>query len=151
MKSALRSLCWSAENVLRGAAPRFALMPRIARFILAKTVGRSGVLLPVDGDVPARPLVMVHEVDGLHEHAAAAAARVVDLATERLYHLNDKLDDGLGRVELSLALAFLQSELCQVVLVDASNDVLLVVGQHDVANLVHQTASLPVSSSRRTK
>ena len=60
----------------------------------------------------------------LHEHAAGAAAGVVDAALVRREHLDQHADDAAGRVELAALLALGAGELAEEVLVDAAEDVL---------------------------
>ena len=60
---------------------------------------------------------------GLHEHAARAAAGVVDAALVRFEHLDQQSDDGARRVELAAELAFGLGELAEEVFVDAAERV----------------------------
>ena len=84
--------------------------------------GRVG-LLPVDGDVAELAAVALDELLALHEHAARAAARVVDLALVRCQHLDQHLHDRGRRVVLPCPLAFRQGELAQEVLVDLAQHI----------------------------
>ena len=91
------------------------------------------------------------ELLALHEHAARAAAGVVDAALVRLDHLDQQLDDGLRRVELAAALAFGAGELAEEVFVDAAEHVLaaaLGVAEADRADQVDQFAE-PLLVERR--
>ena len=63
------------------------------------------------------------ELDGLHEHAGRAAARVVDAAVVGSEHLDEQTDDGARGVELAALAALGQGELLQEVLVDAAEHV----------------------------
>ena len=77
------------------------------------------------------------------EHAAGAAAGVVDAALVRREHLDQHADHAAGRVELAALLALGAGELGEEVLVDAAEDVLgavLRVAQADVADQVDQFA-----------
>ena len=83
------------------------------------------------------------ELLALHEHAAGAAAGVVDAALVGLDHLDQQLDHAAGGVELAAALALSAGEPAQEVLVDAAEDVLgaaLGVAQADRADQVDQFA-----------
>src|SRR5690606_4670569 len=55
---------------------------------LGQTPGGVVALLAVDGDIADTPAMLQHEFLALHEHAAAAAAGVVDAALIGLEHLN---------------------------------------------------------------
>ena len=86
---------------------------------------RGGVgLLAVDRDVANPPAVGLHELLALDEHAARAAARVVDAALVRGEHFDQHADDATGRIELAALLAFGTGELGEEVFVDAAQDVL---------------------------
>ena len=77
----------------------------------------------------------------VHEHAARTAARVEDAALVRLDHLDQQLDDRLGRPELAAQLALSRRELAQEVEVDVPENVLRpagVVAQSDGADQVDQ-------------
>ena len=71
---------------------------------LGQPPGGGVGLLTVDGDVANLPAVGFHELFGLHEHAARAAAGVVHAALVGLDHLDQQLHHALGRVELPAAL-----------------------------------------------
>jgi len=106
---------------------------------------RRGVaLLPVDGDVADAPAVLLDELLGLHEHAAGAAAGVVDPRAGRgREHLDEHADDAARCVELPALLALGTGKLAQEILVDAPEDVLaavLGVAKADGANEVDQLA-----------
>ena len=77
----------------------------------AQAPGRVVALLPIDGDVRAAALVVLDEPLGLDEHAARAAAWVVNAALAWLEHLDDGLDHRTGRVELAAAPALGAGEL----------------------------------------
>ena len=68
-------------------------------------------LLAVDGEFAAVLAVGDDELLGLDEHAARAAARVVDPARVRLQHLDQQPHDAGGGVELAAALALGGGEL----------------------------------------
>ena len=92
-------------------------------------------LLPVDGDVADPPAVAFDEFLRLHEHAAGAAAGVVDAALVGFEHLDQHAHDRAGRVELAAALAFGAGEPAEEIFVDAAEDVLRL-----VARLAHRDA-----------
>ena len=65
-----------------------------------------------------------YETSRLHEHAAAAAARVVHAAGERLEHFDEKIHHAARRVELATILTFLRAgEHAEEILVDAAENV----------------------------
>ena len=104
--------------------PEVALDPADGEVHLGQAPGRRVALLPVDGDVALAAAVLLHELLALHEHAARAAAGVVDAALERLDHLDQQLDHAARRVELAAALALGAGEAPEEVLVDAAEHVL---------------------------
>ena len=100
-------------------------------------------LLAVDRDVAELAAVGLDELLALHEHAARAAARVVDAALVGREHLDQHAHDAARRVELAAALALGAGELREEVLVDAAEHVLGAVGrvaQADVADQVDELA-----------
>ena len=94
---------------------------------LGQLVGGGGELLPVDGDVLLVAVVAFDKLDGLHEHAARAAAGVVDFAPVGLDHFGDEIDDALGGVELAPELALGGGEFAEEVFIDPADGVLLLV------------------------
>ena len=84
------------------------------------------------------------ELLGLDEHAARAAARVVDPAGVRFEDFDQDLDDAGGGVELAAALALGAGEHLQEVLVDLPEHVAgllaLVAGESGVADQVDELA-----------
>ena len=94
--------------------------------------------------------VGLDELFALDEHAAGAAAGVVDAALVRLDHLDQQPDDAARRVELAALLAFGAGELAEEVLVDAAEDVLgavLLAAEADGADEVDQLAETAALSS----
>ena len=92
---------------------------------------------------PILPAVGLDELLALHEHAAGAAAGVVDAALVGREHLDQHADDAARRVELAALLALGAGELGEEVLVDAAEDVLGAVGraaERDVADEVDELA-----------
>ena len=71
---------------------------------LGQLVGGGGELLPVNRDVFLAAVVAFDKLERLHEHAARAAAGVVDLAFVGLDHFGDEIDDALRGVELAPSL-----------------------------------------------
>ena len=88
---------------------------------LGQLVGGAGLLLPVDGDVLLVTLVVLHKFDRLHEHAAGAAAGVVDFSVVGLDHFGNQVDHALGGIELAPALAFGGGKVAEEVFVDAAD------------------------------
>src|SRR5690349_1441202 len=80
--------------------------------------------LAVDAEVGAAAAVGFDEFFGLDEHAAGAAARVIDAAFVRLDHFDEELDDGLRGVEFATLFAFGGSELAEEVFVHAAKNIL---------------------------
>jgi hypothetical protein len=96
-------------------------------------------LLAVDGDVAEFARVGFDELLALHEHAARAAARVVDAALVGREHFDQQADHVLRRVELAAALALGTREAGEEILVDAAQGVLRFAGfiaEGDVAHKV---------------
>jgi hypothetical protein len=80
--------------------------------------------LPVDRDVADLAAVRLDELLAADEHAAGAAARVVDAALVGREHLDEDADDAGRGVELAGALALGAGEAGEEVLVDAAERVL---------------------------
>ena len=78
----------------------------------------------------------------LHEHAARAAAGVVDAALVGREHLDQHAHDAGRRVELAALLALGAGELGEEVLVDAAEDVLGAVGRAAEADVADQVDEL---------
>ena len=100
-------------------------------------------LLAVDADVAHAAAVLGDELLRLHEHAAGAAARIVDPAPVRRQHRHQQPHDAARGVELAALLALRAGELREEILVDAAQDVLgaiLLVAQADVADQVNELA-----------
>src|SRR5450830_665134 len=104
--------------------PQVALEPADGEVHLGQAPGGGVALLPADGDVALAAAVLLHGALALHEHAARAAAGVVDATLERLDHLDQQLDHAARRVELAAALALGAGEAPEEVLVDAAEQVL---------------------------
>jgi hypothetical protein len=82
------------------------------------------LLLPVNGQVADRRATVVpDEPGGVDEHPSRPAGGVVDLAVERLDHVDDQPDDGLRREELAATPPFVLGEFGQEVLVDEAERV----------------------------
>ena len=103
-------------------------MPRMARFILARrqVVGldscrrRRGRLM--------RPPCAWKKFLGLDEHAAGAAAGVVNAAFVGGEHLDQDADNGAGGVELAAFFAFRTGKLTEEIFIDAPEDIAGAVG-----------------------
>jgi hypothetical protein len=83
------------------------------------------------------------ELLALHEHAAGAAARVVDPALIGCEHLDQHAHDMRRRIELAALLALGAGELRQEIFVDAAEDVAGAVSRAakaDIADEVDQLA-----------
>ena len=91
---------------------------------------------------PIRPAWALDEPLALDEHAAAAAARVVDAALVRREHLDEDPDDVARRVELAALLALGGRELGEEVLVDAAERVLGPVGRRAEGDVRHEVDEL---------
>src|SRR5690625_1910510 len=88
---------------------------------LGQAPGGVVALLAIDGDVADAPAMLQHEFLALHEHAATAAAGVVDAALIGLEHLHQYLYHRARGVELAAALAFGVGALAVEVFVDAAD------------------------------
>jgi hypothetical protein len=78
-----------------------------------------------------------------HEHAARAAARVVDPAAIGLDHLDQQFDDARRGVELAALFAFGAGELVQKILVNVAENVARAarrVADLDIADHIDQLA-----------
>src|SRR3990167_7894867 len=95
-------------------------------------------LLAVDGDVAELAAVGLDELLAGDEHAARAAAGVVDAALVGGENLDQHADHARGRVELPALLALSARELCEEVLVHAAEDVLGTVGRAPEADVAHE-------------
>ena len=91
---------------------------------------------------PSRPLWASMNFSLLHEHAARAAARVVDAALVGREHLDEDPDDVGRRVELAALLALGARELGEEVLVDAAERVLGAVGGGAEGDVAHEVDEL---------
>ena len=80
-----------------------------------------------------------HQLRALYEHAARAAARVVEGAVERLYHGGDETHHVMGRVELTLFLGGIDGKLLEEILIHATDEVFLLTESlvADLVDLVH--------------
>ena len=78
----------------------------------------------------------------LDEHAAGAAAGVVDAALVGLQHLDQQPDDGSRRVELAAALALGPGEAAEKVLVYPPKNVAGAVGLRGHADAAHEVDQL---------
>src|SRR5450759_5136183 len=128
-----------------------ALEPADGEVHLGQAPGGGVALLPVDGDVALAAAVLLHKALALHEHAARAAAGVVDATLERLDHLDQQLDHAARRVELAAALALGAGEAPEEVLVDAAEQVLaaaLRVAHGDGADEVDELTGLLLGDGR---
>jgi len=104
----------------------------------------SGVvgLLAVDGDVADLAAVRLDELLTADEHAARAAAGVIDAAFVWCEHGDEHADDVRRRVELAALLALSARELGEEVLVDLAEDVLGAVGGAAEADVAHEVDEL---------
>ena len=99
--------------------------------------------LAVDADVADFAAVGLDELFRLDEHAAGAAARVIDPALVRGQHLDQHTDHAAGRVELAALLALGAGELGKEIFIDATQDVpgaVFLVAQADVADQINELA-----------
>ena len=88
-----------------------------------EAAGGGVALLAVDADVAEPAAVGFDEFFRLHEHAAGAAAGIVDAAFVGSEHLDEEAHDALRGVELAAVLALGAGELAEEVFVDAAEDV----------------------------
>ena len=84
-------------------------------FHLFLTIKGHGVVGPQSG--------ALHEVAGLHEHAAAAAGGVQQYALFGLQHVDDHLDQRLGGEEYAIILSDVFGKFIEEILIDATDDV----------------------------
>ena len=89
-----------------------------------QAAGGGVALLAVDADVAEPAAVGFDEFFRLHEHAAGAAAGIVDAAFVGREHLDEEPHDAVRGVELAAVLALGAGELGEEVFVDAAEDVL---------------------------
>ena len=90
-------------------------------------------LLAEDRDIAAVAAVGLDELEGLREHAARAAAGIVDaFAGFGTQHLDERLDDALRRIVFAALLALVFGELLDAVFVGAPEEVAVLL---DVAEL----------------
>lgn len=115
------------EEGIGGDVPEVGGEPAHGEVHLGQLVGGGGEFLPVDGDVLFAAVVAFDKLDRLHEHAARAAAGVVDLAFVGLDHFGDEIDDALGGVELAPELALGGGEFAEEVFIDPADGVLFLV------------------------
>ena len=105
-------------------APRVGLDAADGEVHHGQAPGGGVALLAVDADVAELAAVGFDELLRLHEHAAGAAAGIVDAALVRREHLDQQAHDAARRVELAAVLALGAGELGEEVFVDAAEDVL---------------------------
>ena len=108
-----------------------------------QAAGGGVALLAVDADIAQLATVGFHEFFRLHEHAARAAAGVVDAALVGREHGDQAADDTGRGVELAAVLALGAGELGKEVFVHAAQDVLgavLAVAEADGADEVDKLA-----------
>ena len=74
--------------------------------------------------------MVLHELDRVNEHAAAAACRVEHFAAVGLDDFDHHPYDALGREELSTTLALGQRKVAQEVFVDLTEDVAFGIGRN---------------------
>ena len=131
-----------AVVVERVAVRDLGVDPADGEVHLGQAPGRVVGLLAVDADVADAPGVRLDEPLALDEHAAAAAARVVDAALVRGEHLDEHADDVARRVELAALLALGGRELGEEVLVDAAQGVLGPIGRRTERDVRHEVDEL---------
>ncbi len=109
---------------------------------LGKPPGGVVRLLSVDRDVAEPAAMRLDEFLGADEHAARAAAGIVDAALVRREHLDQHAHHVARRIELAALLAFGAGELREEVFVDLAEDVLGAVGRAAEADIAHQVDEL---------
>ena len=108
---------------------------------LAQAPGGLVTLLSVYGNVICSSSVFRYEFLRLHEHASRATARVKDPALEGLQHLDQKLYNTSGRIELSALLPLGKSKFPQEILKHMAEDISAPgfgIAKGDVAHQVYQ-------------
>ena len=115
------------EEGIGGDVPEVGGEPAHGEVHLGQLVGGGGELLPVDRDVLLAAVVAFDKFDRLDEHAAGAAARIINLAFVGLDHFGDEIDDALGGVELAPELALGGGEFAEEVFIDPADGVLFLV------------------------
>ena len=84
-------------------------------------------LLPIDGKRPAPPAMGLKKFRALDEHAAAAAAWVINAAVlEGLQDFNQRPHDAARGIEFTAALAFLRGKLSDAVFIGPPQKILIV-------------------------
>ena len=98
--------------------------------------------LSVNGDIMEFLLVVLDELDALHEHTARTASGVVDASTVRLQNLHNGTHDTRRGVKFARILAFHRSKFHQAIFVGTPQEVFFITGtQHlDVGKEVHHIA-----------
>ncbi|MNQ90751.1 hypothetical protein D3C85_1061040 [compost metagenome] len=106
------------------ALPQIAGQAAHRQVHFGQLVSGAGQLLAVDGNILALPLMALHKLEGLDEHAARATAGVIDLALVGFKHLGQQGDHGLGGIELATTLAFTGGKLAEEVLIHPAHQIL---------------------------
>jgi hypothetical protein len=117
MNSARRSGNWFLVKVSARLAAQVEVDAADGQVHRRQAPGGGVGLLAEDGHVADLAAVRFDERFALHEHATAAAARVIHLAVVRGQHRHQRLDDAARRVELAAAFALGAGEHAQEVLV----------------------------------
>ena len=79
-------------------------------------------------------MMCLDEFHALYEHTARTTTRIIYLATIRLYHLSNKVDNGLRRVVFTFTLAFGNGKLTEEVFIYTTDEIVLRIFQR--VNLV---------------
>ena len=101
---------------------------------LRQFVSGVGIFLTIDGDIALVTVMCLDEFHALYEHTARTTTRIIYLATIRLYHLGNKVDNGLRRVVFTFTLAFGNGKLTEEVFIYTTDEIVLRIFQR--VNLV---------------
>lgn len=108
---------------------------------LGQPVGGSLFLLSIHVDTTDVAPFGLHQFGALNEHAARAAARVVERAVERFYHRSDEAHHIVRGVELALLFGGIDGKLLEEILIHASDEVFLLTESlmADFVDLINDT------------
>ena len=107
---------------------------------LCQTVGIRVALLAIDTDIALIAAMRLDETHTLNEHAATAAAGVVDGAVVWLDKVGYQLHDALGRIKLSVLLGGIDGKLLEEILIHTTYEVdVLEVAWVYFVDVIHDT------------
>ena len=83
------------------------------------------------------------ELHALNKHTARTTTRVINLATIRLNHLSNKVDDSLRRIVFTFTLTFGNGKLTKEIFIDATDEIILRVFQRiNLIDFIKQSSEL---------